>query len=150
MSDNPPSLRLPTNHADFAIGKWNGTDDQGNATGILSAPRRIQRKRVQGWRMPPNTVYVGRPTTWGNPYGTPDDPFHETADEAVKAYRWYLAHHPDGVKVRKRAAREVRGKTWPVGAHWIGRAMPTCCCRWPTHDRLQHRPDRRRQRHVRG
>lgn len=31
-------------------------------------PKRIQRKRVRGWRMPPNTVYVGRPTKWGNPY----------------------------------------------------------------------------------
>lgn len=31
-------------------------------------PRRIQRKRTKGWRMPPNTVYVGRPTKWGNPY----------------------------------------------------------------------------------
>ena len=29
-------------------------------------PRRIQRKRTKGWRMPENTVYVGRPTIWGN------------------------------------------------------------------------------------
>jgi hypothetical protein len=32
------------------------------------APKRIQRKRTKGWRMPPNTVYVGRPSKWGNPY----------------------------------------------------------------------------------
>ena len=31
-------------------------------------PKRIQRKRVKGWKMPPNTVYVGRPTKWGNPF----------------------------------------------------------------------------------
>ncbi len=31
-------------------------------------PRRIQRQRVKGWRMPPNTKYVGRPSKWGNPY----------------------------------------------------------------------------------
>ena len=31
-------------------------------------PQRIQRKRTNGWKMPPNTVYVGRPTIWGNPY----------------------------------------------------------------------------------
>lgn len=31
-------------------------------------PQRIQRKRVKGWRMPENCVYVGRPTYWGNPY----------------------------------------------------------------------------------
>jgi hypothetical protein len=29
-------------------------------------PMRIQRQRTKGWRMPPNTVYVGRPTRWGN------------------------------------------------------------------------------------
>jgi hypothetical protein len=31
-------------------------------------PKRIQRKRTKGWRMPPNTVYVGRPSKWGNPW----------------------------------------------------------------------------------
>lgn len=31
-------------------------------------PKRIQRKRTRGWRMPENTVYVGRPTKWGNPF----------------------------------------------------------------------------------
>ena len=31
-------------------------------------PIRIQRKRTKGWRMPPNTVSVGRPSPWGNPY----------------------------------------------------------------------------------
>ena len=31
-------------------------------------PKRIQRKRTKGWRMPENAVYVGRPTKWGNPY----------------------------------------------------------------------------------
>jgi len=30
-------------------------------------PRRIQRRRTKGWRMPPGAVYVGRPTVWGNP-----------------------------------------------------------------------------------
>lgn len=31
-------------------------------------PERIQRKRTKGWRMPENTVYVGRGSKWGNPY----------------------------------------------------------------------------------
>ncbi len=33
-------------------------------------PRRIQRKRTRGWRMPEGAVYVGRPTRWGNPFST--------------------------------------------------------------------------------
>lgn len=31
-------------------------------------PKRIQRKRSKGWRMPENAVYVGRPTMFGNPF----------------------------------------------------------------------------------
>jgi len=30
-------------------------------------PVRVQRRRVKGWRMPPNTVYVGRGSRFGNP-----------------------------------------------------------------------------------
>lgn len=29
-------------------------------------PVRVQRKRTKGWKMPENTVYVGRPSKWGN------------------------------------------------------------------------------------
>ena len=31
-------------------------------------PHRFQQKRTKGWKMPPNGVYVGRPTKWGNPF----------------------------------------------------------------------------------
>lgn len=31
-------------------------------------PKRIQRKRSKGWKMPANAVYVGRPTRYGNPF----------------------------------------------------------------------------------
>lgn len=31
-------------------------------------PVRVQRKRTKGYRLPPNAVYVGRPTKWGNPF----------------------------------------------------------------------------------
>lgn len=35
-------------------------------------PKRIQRKRTKGWRMPENTVYVGRGSRWGNPHRVGD------------------------------------------------------------------------------
>lgn len=35
-------------------------------------PKRIQRKRTKGWRMPPNTVGVARPSKWGNPFHIQD------------------------------------------------------------------------------
>jgi hypothetical protein len=37
-------------------------------TATQDTPRRIQRRRARGWRLPPNTVYVGRPSRWGNPF----------------------------------------------------------------------------------
>ncbi len=33
-----------------------------------SAPRRIQRRRTKGWRLPPNTVCVSRPGRFANPF----------------------------------------------------------------------------------
>lgn len=39
---------------------------------MIEKPIRIQRKRTKGWKMPPNTVYVGRPSKWGNPWGVND------------------------------------------------------------------------------
>ena len=34
----------------------------------MTKPVRIQRQRTRGWKMPPNTIYVGRGSRWGNPY----------------------------------------------------------------------------------
>ena len=54
----------------------------------MSEPKRIQRKRTKGWRMPENTVYVGRPGIWGNPYVVGKGfPRIQTAAEAVERYR---------------------------------------------------------------
>lgn len=33
-------------------------------------PKRIQRRRTKGWRMPTNTVCVTRPGKFGNPFET--------------------------------------------------------------------------------
>lgn len=69
-----------------------------------AAPLRIQRSRAKGWRMPPNTIYVGRPTIWGNPWAVGlarcgcravGECSHnlfcvDTANEAVARYREWL------------------------------------------------------------
>jgi hypothetical protein len=34
----------------------------------MSAPKRIQRKRTKGWRMPEGAVNVTRPSEWSNPF----------------------------------------------------------------------------------
>ena len=52
-------------------------------------PKRIQRKRIKGWRMPENTIYVGRPTKWGNPWIPEKD---EERQKAVENYRSWIAN----------------------------------------------------------
>ncbi len=54
---------------------------------IETPPKRIQRRRVKGWRMPEGAVYVGRGSWWGNPYriGTVLIPDALAAVEAFRA-----------------------------------------------------------------
>lgn len=35
---------------------------------MVTMPKRIQRKRTKGWRMPEDAVSVSRPSRWGNPF----------------------------------------------------------------------------------
>lgn len=71
----------------------------------MTAPKRIQRKRTKGWRMPEGAVYVGRPSRWGNPFPIdgPEQPWlalalGERADRpgrqraVVKAFRWWIVN----------------------------------------------------------
>ena len=71
-------------------------------------PKRIQRKRTKGWRMPKGAKYVGRPTAFGNPFTigceawrfstTVPHPVPETLAQVLEDYRyfanqWLLAQH---------------------------------------------------------
>lgn len=44
---------------------------------------RVQLSRAKGWRMPPNTVKVSRPSRWGNPFYMED----WGREQAVTLYR---------------------------------------------------------------
>ncbi|OWV01629.1 hypothetical protein B5D80_25865 [Micromonospora wenchangensis] len=64
-------------------------------------PRRIQRRRTAGWRMPANTVYVGRPGRYGNPF-TADNPTPAARADAVEQYRQWLTTQPDLIAAARR------------------------------------------------
>lgn len=60
-------------------------------------PERIQLRRVKGWRMPPETVYVARPSPWGNRFKVSscmEAGFADTVSEAralcVECFRDWL------------------------------------------------------------
>jgi len=74
-------------------------------------PKRIQRKRTKGWRMPENTVNVARPSRYGNPYVIGDNytnPFDDagsfeiTRENCLDLFRVYakgkLAADPNWLK----------------------------------------------------
>jgi hypothetical protein len=59
-------------------------------------PKRIQRKRAKGWRMPDGAVYVGRPGAFGNYWSS----LGHSNEEAVRLYRLWLS----GVSTRRALA----------------------------------------------
>ena len=72
----------------------------------LVIPHRVQRKRTRGWKMPENTIYVGRPSKWGNPFVFADqfregkgETIVETRDEAIEKFenviRFWKQHYPE-------------------------------------------------------
>ena len=110
----------------------------------MPEPKRIQRKRTKGWRMPETAVYVGRPTIYGNPFMAdcilglwvcrdaannvqiPCDSEHAAKSMACRLYRSYLENDGSqpgqirddgGAMVLIRAKEELRGKDL---ACWCG------------------------------
>ena len=60
-----------------------------NATCAVT-PQRVQMRRSKGWHKPVNTVYVGRPGKFGNPFSIEED----GRDEAIRRYEaWILVLH---------------------------------------------------------
>lgn len=73
-------------------------------------PTRIQRKRTKGWKMPENTVSVGRPSIRGNKYRAGVD---GDATECVAKFRadWsYGLSHPLGKLALAPTLTKLRGK----------------------------------------
>lgn len=86
--------------------------------GLLSAafPVRVQRKRTKGWKMPENTVYVGRPGKFGNPFtiGCNASEFStnlpscvSTVEEAVECYHYWINKT---IMVRNDFLKPLKGK----------------------------------------
>ena len=71
-------------------------------------PKRIQRKRSKGWKMPENTIYVGRGSKFGNPFKVGEYRL-QTVERVVEVYRKYLEDGMLDVTVEQ-VRRELRGK----------------------------------------
>lgn len=83
-------------------------------------PKRIQRKRTKGWKMPAGAIYVGRPTRWGNPYSIGDG-LCETIDQVVSYYEMWLI---DGTNyVSEQAPPELDELKHELAGHASKRTM---------------------------
>ena len=51
-------------------------------------PKRVQRKRTKGYKLPANTICVNRPSVWGNPFIVGQ---FGTQQECVDAYELLLS-----------------------------------------------------------
>lgn len=66
----------------------------GSLERMVSQPRRIQLSRKKGWRLPPNTLNVARPSRYGNPHRIGFCPVcgvTHTRDEAVEEFEAELS-----------------------------------------------------------
>jgi len=67
---------------------------------VSDAPKRIKRERTPGWKMPENTVYVGRKSRWGNDVKIGDDISYymdgctsATASDVVAMFTRFMEAH---------------------------------------------------------
>lgn len=108
---------------------------------MSAMPRRIQLSRRKGWRLPPNTVVVSRPSRWGNPYvasmydvrgesGAPmrDGPRRKQIirELATRDHFMWLGVCADGEAIAAQARVELRGKNL------------ACWCPLPAEGEIDH------------
>lgn len=77
-----------------------------------STSPKVLNKRTD--EIPPDAVYVGRPSKWGNPVRFPKSYSSQSKEtklelrrSAIRQYREYLEQHPELVK---EARRELKGR----------------------------------------
>jgi hypothetical protein len=76
----------------------------------MGYPQRIQRVAVKGWRLPPNTVYVGRGSKWGNPFPF-DHQRYLGKTWAVEAYAQWLTTTLKGMTLLREHLHELKGRS---------------------------------------
>ena len=95
-------------------------------------PKRIQRRRTKGWKMPPNTIAVTRPNKWGNPFRVgmvfPVGDYLctiKTPAEAVALFRAFVECRPSRVKLIR---EKLRGKNLACWCPLIDKDGHPCPC----------------------
>lgn len=75
-------------------------------------PKRIQRKRTKGFRLPEGCVYVGRPTKFGNPF---------IINDAVGKFRRWLTGN---MSAREWSESSLTGRAFFSDREYIVASLP--------------------------
>lgn len=101
-------LKATEEHEEVArMATMGDTTSSRTAGAAMGSPKRIQRKRTKGWRMPEGAVYVGRPTKWGNPYTVG---MFGDRESVIAYFRKFAACDNQGGRDLREAIEELRGK----------------------------------------
>ncbi len=79
-------------------------------------PKRIQRRRVKGWRLPANTVCVTRPGKWGNPYKVGEEYNYEGGFKKIENTQMAVNSYQQSIKFfgfpvsKEQIKRGLKGK----------------------------------------
>jgi hypothetical protein len=79
-----------------------------NPAHYMNPPVRVQIRRTKGWRRPPNTMFVARPSLLGNPYSVAE---HGRA-EALRLYREWIMDQPELIEMLRRDMRGLSLACW--------------------------------------
>ena len=86
--------------------------------------RRIQRRRAKGWRIPPGTVCVSRPSRWGNPWRVEHNGDQWYAVAVDPSWPW------DGPFRSKRDASAAAVRLWDLHTGALGLIEPDDLTGW--------------------
>ena len=86
-------------------------------------PKRIQRKRTKGWKMPENTVYVGRPTKWGNPFKLVGDMVFVDASHRRKILSPWICYSDGGGHTAEELVKLFRDLMMNLNSHPVEDAI---------------------------
>jgi hypothetical protein len=86
-------------------------------------PKRIQRKRTKGWKMPENTISVTRPGKWGNPFKLIGDMVYVDASHRRKILSPWVCYYHGGGHTTEDVVKIFRDLIMDLNSHEVELAI---------------------------
>lgn len=105
---------------------------------------RIQRRRTKGWRAPEGTVYVGRPSRFGNPWRIGETyAWSDTCDTHPEPLLPWVDYQDARVERARDAETVTRWfRSWITTPNHLAHPISLATVHWEIHDALPSLADR--------